>query len=79
MVREVTVQNYVDHFDKTKDCNDFVNFCALWSAQGIISHLREVYLQVYISFIEEEFGEPTGLLQERQRGPRWLRKKVTKL
>ncbi|XP_022883631.1 uncharacterized protein LOC111400445 [Olea europaea var. sylvestris] len=55
---EVTVQNFIDHFEVHPMYDDFANFWASWSAQGILGRLKEVHPTLDISSLEAEFGGP---------------------
>lgn len=59
-VGEAAVQNYKDNFDSTTEYDDFVNYWASWSAQGIMSRLCEKHPELDIGFIEADFSGPTS-------------------
>ena len=55
-VGEVTFQNFIDHFKEYPLYDDFANFWASWSAQGILGRLKEVHPTLDVSPLEAEFG-----------------------
>ncbi|XP_022861284.1 uncharacterized protein LOC111381701 [Olea europaea var. sylvestris] len=57
---EVAVQNFIDHFEEHPLYDDFANFWASWSAQGLLGRLKEVHPTLKISTLEAEFEGPTG-------------------